>query len=55
MQRGDVVTAVDGKPIQDSNDLVAAVQAGSVGQKMTIDFTRDGVKKQVSVTLTEAQ
>jgi putative serine protease PepD len=55
LQQGDVVTAVDGKAIDDSNDLVAAVQAGTVGQKMTIDFTRDGAKKQVTVTLAEAQ
>ncbi|MFI5889127.1 S1C family serine protease [Actinoplanes sp. NPDC051513] len=55
LQQGDVVTAVDGKAIDDSNDLVAAVQAGTVGQKMTIDFTRDGAKKQVTVTLSEAE
>jgi putative serine protease PepD len=55
LQQGDVVTAVDGKNISDSNDLVAAVQSGTVGQKMTVDFTRDGAKKQVTVTLTEAQ
>jgi putative serine protease PepD len=55
LQQGDVVTAVDGKAIDDSNDLVAAVQAGTVGQKMTIDFTRGGEKKQVTVTLAEAE
>ncbi|MGX6605916.1 S1C family serine protease [Micromonosporaceae bacterium Da 78-11] len=55
LQQGDVVTAVDGKTIDDANDLVAAVQAGTVGQKMTIDFTRNGAKKTVSVTLAEAQ
>jgi putative serine protease PepD len=55
LQQGDVITAVDGKAIQDSNDLVAAVQAGSVGQKMSIDYTRSGSKKQATATLTEAQ
>jgi putative serine protease PepD len=55
LQQGDVITQVDSKPIDDANDLVAAVQAGTVGQKMTLDFTRDGVKKQVTVTLAEAQ
>jgi putative serine protease PepD len=55
LQRGDVITTVDGKNIGDSDDLVAAVQSGTVGQKMTVDFTRDGAKKQVTVTLTEAQ
>jgi putative serine protease PepD len=55
LQQGDVITAVDGKAINSSDDLVAAIQGGSVGQKMTIDFTRNGAKKTVSVTLTEAR
>jgi putative serine protease PepD len=55
LQRGDVITAVDGKNITDSDDLVAAVQSGKVGQQMTVDFTRDGAKQQVKVTLTEAK
>jgi len=55
LQQGDVITAVDGKPIDDSNDLVAAVQGGTVGQKMAIEFTRDGAKKQVTATLAEAE
>ncbi|WP_030436389.1 S1C family serine protease [Actinoplanes subtropicus] len=55
LQQGDVITSVDGKAIDNSNDLVAAVQGGTVGQKMAIEFTRDGAKKQVTVTLAEAQ
>jgi putative serine protease PepD len=55
VQQGDVITKVDGKAVSDSDDLVALVQAGTVGQKMTITFTRDGAEKQVTVTLTEAQ
>ena len=55
LQQGDVITAADGKAISDSDDLVAAVQAGRVGQKMTLDFTRGGAKKQAVVTLAEAQ
>ncbi|MBL7255063.1 S1C family serine protease [Paractinoplanes lichenicola] len=55
LEQGDVITAADGKNIGDSDDLVAAVQSGAVGQKMTLDFTRGGEKKQVTVTLAEAQ
>jgi putative serine protease PepD len=55
LQQGDVVTGVDGKPIDDANDLVAAVQAGAVGQKMTIEYTRNGAKKSATVTLSEAK
>ncbi|BCJ42718.1 hypothetical protein GCM10010168_05400 [Actinoplanes ianthinogenes] len=55
IQKGDVITKVDGKEIAQSDDLVAAVQAGEVGQKMTIDFTRNGAAKTVTVTLQESQ
>ncbi|MEU4619005.1 trypsin-like peptidase domain-containing protein [Actinoplanes sp. NPDC023801] len=55
LQRGDVVTKVDGKAIEDSDDLVAAVQAGTVGQKMTLTFTRNGTEQTVTVTLQESQ
>nr|WP_296064653.1 trypsin-like peptidase domain-containing protein [uncultured Actinoplanes sp.] len=55
IQQGDVITKVDGKTVSDSDDLVALVQAGAVGQKMTVTFTRDGAEKQATVTLAEAQ
>ncbi|MBW6433366.1 trypsin-like peptidase domain-containing protein [Actinoplanes hulinensis] len=55
LQTGDVVTEADGKAIDDSDDLVAVVQAGSVGQKMTLNFTRNGSKQTVTVTLQETQ
>jgi putative serine protease PepD len=55
LQQGDVVTKVDGKAIDESDDLVAAVQAGTVGQKMSITFTRNGDEQNVTVTLQEAQ
>ncbi|GGN02947.1 putative serine protease PepD [Actinoplanes campanulatus] len=55
LQTGDVVTEADGKAIDDSDDLVAVVQAGTVGQKMTLNFTRNGSKQTVTVTLQETQ
>ena len=55
LQRGDVVTKVDGKTVDDSDDLVAAVQAGAVGQQMTLTFTRNGAEQTVTVTLQESQ
>ncbi len=55
LQQGDVISSANGKSIGDSDDLVAAVQAGQVGEKMTIEFTRGGEKKQATATLTEAQ
>ncbi|SNY08096.1 trypsin-like peptidase domain-containing protein [Paractinoplanes atraurantiacus] len=55
LQQGDVITSADGKAIGDSDDLVAAVQGGSVGQQMSLEYTRDGAKKTVTVTLTESK
>ncbi|MEU8814365.1 trypsin-like peptidase domain-containing protein [Actinoplanes sp. NPDC048796] len=55
LQQGDVITSADGKSIGDSDDLVAAVQGGAVGQQMTLEYTRDGAKKTVTVTLAESK
>ncbi|HET9519351.1 MAG TPA: trypsin-like peptidase domain-containing protein [Actinoplanes sp.] len=54
LQRGDIVKQVNGKPINDSDDLVAAIQAGKVGDKVTVVYTRDGVQRTAIATLAEA-
>jgi putative serine protease PepD len=54
LQQGDVITQVNGKAVNDSDDLVGIVQSGKVGDKMTMQFTRDGAQKTVTATLTEA-
>jgi putative serine protease PepD len=53
-QQGDVVTKFGDKSISDSDDLVAAVQAGKVGDRVTITYTRNGEVKTATVTLAEA-
>jgi putative serine protease PepD len=55
LQQGDVVTQVNGKAVNDSDDLVGIVQSGKVGDRMTIQFTRDGAQKTVTATLAESQ
>ena len=52
--QGDVITSVNGKAINDSDDLVGAIQAASVGDRVTIQFTRNGAQKTVTATLAEA-
>jgi putative serine protease PepD len=54
LQQGDVITLVNGKAINDSDDLVGIIQSANVGDKVTIVFTRDGAQKTVSATLAEA-
>ncbi|WP_305785264.1 S1C family serine protease [Symbioplanes lichenis] len=54
LEQGDVIKTVNGKTINDSDDLVAIIQAAKVGDKVTIVFTRNGQQQTVSATLAEA-
>jgi putative serine protease PepD len=54
LQKGDVITQVNGKPINDSDDLVAVVQAGKVGDQVQVTYTRNGAQKTATATLAEA-
>ncbi|WP_144120271.1 S1C family serine protease [Catellatospora sichuanensis] len=54
LQKGDIISKFNGKIINDSDDLVSAVQSGTVGQQVTVEFTRNGEAKTATVTLGEA-
>jgi putative serine protease PepD len=54
LQQGDVITSVNGKAVNDSDGLVGVIQSASVGDKVTIAFTRNGAEKTVTATLAEA-
>jgi putative serine protease PepD len=51
VKAGDVITAVDSTPITSSSDLVTAISADTVGQKVTLTVTRDGASQKIDVTL----
>ncbi|MFD0788521.1 PDZ domain-containing protein, partial [Micromonospora azadirachtae] len=53
LQRGDVITRFGDKPINDSDDLVGAVQAGKVGDRVEVHYKRNGAEATANVTLTE--
>ncbi|GAA4575318.1 hypothetical protein GCM10023176_44420 [Micromonospora coerulea] len=53
LQRGDVITKFGDKVINDSNDLVGAVQAGKVGDRVEVQFKRNGSAQSATVTLAE--
>ncbi|MFG3302578.1 trypsin-like peptidase domain-containing protein [Micromonospora chersina] len=53
LQRGDVITKFGDKVINDSNDLVGAVQAGKVGDRVEVQFKRNGSTQTATVTLAE--
>jgi putative serine protease PepD len=53
LQRGDVITKFGDKVIKDSNDLVGAVQAGKVGDRVQVEYMRNGNTSTATVTLAE--
>jgi len=54
LEQGDVITTANGKPINDSDDLVAVIQSSKVGDRLTIQFTRNGAQQTATATLQEA-
>ena len=53
IERGDVITAFQGEPVKDSNDLRNQVASLKPGSKATLSLLRDGRTRDVSVTLGE--
>jgi serine protease Do len=51
IKEGDIIIAVDGKPIASSRELSRTVAEAGVGSKMNINLLRDGREKQVRVKL----
>jgi len=48
---GDLIVAVNGKPINNSIDLYRILDQFKAGDKVTLTINRNGVDKQVPVTL----
>ncbi|WBB66652.1 trypsin-like peptidase domain-containing protein [Micromonospora sp. WMMD812] len=53
LQRGDVITRFGNTMINDSDDLVGAVQAGKVGDRVEVHYKRNGSEATATVTLAE--
>lgn len=53
LQRGDVITRFGDKAVNDSDDLVGAVQAGKVGDRVEVTYKRNGTEARATVTLAE--
>jgi putative serine protease PepD len=51
LKAGDVITALDAKPITSADDLTAAISAHAPNDKVTLAVTRDGKSISVDVTL----
>ena len=48
LQQGDVITAINGHPIIDWQDLSTAIDHTKVGQSLTVEYRRDGRQRQGS-------
>ncbi|QWZ08543.1 trypsin-like peptidase domain-containing protein [Nocardioides panacis] len=51
LQKGDVVTSVDGKQITDGISLIVAIRSHQPGETVTLEVRRSGQDKRVEVTL----
>lgn len=54
LRPGDIINALDDRPITGSESLVALIRASEVGQTVTLNVIRDGSETQVEATLTAA-
>jgi len=50
---GDIVVALDGKPVQDTDDVQGALDAENVGKPVRASLLRGGAPKEVSITIGE--
>ncbi|MGW1062001.1 S1C family serine protease [Micromonospora rubida] len=53
LQRGDVIIKFGDTVVNDSNDLIGAVQAGKVGDRVEVQYQRNGSAATATVTLSE--
>ncbi len=53
IQKMDVITAYDGKPVKAPRDLTDAVAATAVGKTVRVDFIRNGQPQSVTVQIAE--
>ena len=55
LRGGDIVTALDGQPINGPEELIVAVRSKNVGDVVSLTYKRDGKEKTVSLTLIAAK
>jgi putative serine protease PepD len=54
LRKGDLVTKIGSRTVNDSKALVGAIQAGKSGDQLPITIVRNGAEQQVTVTLGES-
>ncbi|MGH9449901.1 MAG: trypsin-like peptidase domain-containing protein [Terriglobia bacterium] len=51
LELGDVITAIDSRPVHSGNELLGIVSNSAPGQKLRIDFLRDGKPQSCNLTV----
>jgi S1-C subfamily serine protease len=51
LKAGDVITAIDGDPVANADDLTAKINAHKPSQKVTLSVERGGKSLSIDVTL----
>ena len=51
LKAGDVITAIDGRPVENADDLTAKMNTYKPGEKVTVTVTRNGSTQKAVVTL----
>ena len=51
LRTGDRITAIDGKPVADSNALISVIAGHDPGDRVTLTVRRGGDSSQLEVTL----
>ena len=51
---GDVIVALDGRPMTSALELIVAVRSKAVGESVTLTVRRDGKDIEIPVTLAAA-
>jgi putative serine protease PepD len=55
VQPGDVIVAIDGKPVADSSELIVAIRSRRPGDTVTLTIRRGGDERKIDVTLTASE
>ena len=51
LKAGDVITKFDGRTITTAEELIVAIRAKSVGDKVELTYTRNGVSATATIVL----
>jgi putative serine protease PepD len=51
LQAGDLISTIDGRPVQTREELVVAIRTHRPGQTVTVDYSRGASKRQARITL----